>query len=288
MTDRSKLMKVLEEILEEDEVRMCRILLSETKMKLRFGKHEEEIIETNIGSPQGDAISGMFFNIAFERAMRDLRSILNEQNPKIEHNYCQRSKMPEEMIYADDTDFVNKDKEKDMLVRNKADEILQRHSLKVNNDNWEMTMVERFNNVNEEKWRETKKLGSFLGDHHDMKHRIKQSNQAMERINCIWPSKKLKVEDRLKIYKSIIKSILTYNYATWGSTKEQTEKLNRAHRNQLRNILSNPYMKNKKLYELTKETPISQQMCQARWRLLGHVMRINKDAPCQRAMDYYF
>ena len=70
--DRSRLMKDLETILDEDEVRMCRILLSETTMKLRFGDNVEETFDTNIGSLQGDAISGLFFNIAFERAMRDL------------------------------------------------------------------------------------------------------------------------------------------------------------------------------------------------------------------------
>ena len=53
-------MKDLETILDEDEVRMCRILLSETTMKLRYVDNVEETFETNIGSPQGDAISRLF------------------------------------------------------------------------------------------------------------------------------------------------------------------------------------------------------------------------------------
>ena len=56
-TNRSRLIKDLETILDEDEVRMCRILLSETTMTLRFGDNVEEIFNSNIGSPQGDAIS---------------------------------------------------------------------------------------------------------------------------------------------------------------------------------------------------------------------------------------
>ena len=43
--------------------------------------------------------------------------------------------MPFELIYADDIDFVIKDKHRDEVVRKKADNILSVHSLKVNKDN---------------------------------------------------------------------------------------------------------------------------------------------------------
>ena len=39
--DRAELMSILSEIL--DEVRMCRLLLSDTKMKTRFGDNNEEV-----------------------------------------------------------------------------------------------------------------------------------------------------------------------------------------------------------------------------------------------------
>ena len=110
----------------------------------------------------------------------------------------------------------------------------------------------------------------------------------MESVNSIWPAKKIKLNDRIKIYKSIIKSVLTYNYATWGLTKAQTEELDRAHRKKLRKVTRNPFMKNKRLYEITKETPLSEQMRQARWRLLGHILRLDRNTPCQKAVDHYF
>ena len=80
----------------------------------------------------------------------------------------------------------------------------------------------------------------------------------------------------------------TYNYATWGITKAQTEELDRAHRKQLRKVTRNPFMKNNRLYEITKETPLSEQMGQARWRLLGHILRLDRNTPCQKAVDHYF
>ena len=78
--------------------------------------------------------------------------------------------------------------------------------------------------------------------------------------------------------------MLTYNYATWGLTKAQTEELDRAHRKQLRKVTRNPFIKNKKLYKKTEETPLSEQMQQAprseqmqqaRWRLLGLKLRLD-------------
>ena len=89
--DREELMMVLENIIDEDELRMCRLLLSDTKMKLRFDNHIEETFKTNKGSPQGDAISGTFFNVDFENALRDLRTEILKNEIHIEHNYSKPS-----------------------------------------------------------------------------------------------------------------------------------------------------------------------------------------------------
>ena len=51
-------MQILELILEEDEIRMCLLLLSETSLILRFGKDFTESFETNKRSRQGGGISG--------------------------------------------------------------------------------------------------------------------------------------------------------------------------------------------------------------------------------------
>ena len=75
---------------------------------------------------------------------------------------------------------------------------------------------------------------------------------------------------------------------TWGLNKTQTEVLNRAHRKQLRWVWKDRYKKNKDLYHQSKETPISKDMKCARWRALGHFLRLNEETPCQKAMTYYF
>ena len=50
------------------------------------------------------------------------------------------------------------------MVRKEADNILSVHSLKVNNDKWEQTTIQRGDQQVEKEWRETKKLRSLLGD----------------------------------------------------------------------------------------------------------------------------
>ena len=84
------------------------------------------------------------------------------------------------------------------------------------------------------------------------------------------------------------KSVLTYNYGTWGLTKAQTEELDRTHRKQLRMIWNNPFKKNKDVYESSKEIPLSKQMKKARWQTLGHILRLNEETPAQKAMLWYF
>ena len=212
-------------------------------MKLRFGDQEGKVFETNKGSPQGDAISGVFFNIAFENALHDLRATMNQINIKIEHSYSKQNNLTEELIYGDDTDFPTDDSHKNKEIQQVANPILKTHSLKVNDNKWEKTEIIRSTEYHEEKWRKTRKLGSLLGDYEDMKRRIQLSNLAMDQLTKVWPENKIHITRKLKIYKSIVKSILTYNMCTWGLTKAQQEELNRGHRKQLRRVFNDPNIK---------------------------------------------
>ena len=64
------------------------------------------------------------------------------------------------------------------------------------------------------------KLG-LLGDHEDMQQRIQSAKSIMNSLEKLWPHRKVKEKQRIKIFKSIVKSVMTYNMATWGLTKAQ-------------------------------------------------------------------
>ena len=130
-------MNVLETILNEDEQRMSRILLSNTSVSIKFGKHKRENVKTNIGSPQGDEISGIFFNIALENALRTLRVELDEKSQ------AERSSIPTEIIHADDSDFLSEDDSRSEVLKEIVKECLGRFNLKVNEEKTEETAIKR-------------------------------------------------------------------------------------------------------------------------------------------------
>ena len=279
---RKNLIDELKLILHEDELRMCRLLLSNTTIMIKFGSNEPETVETNVGSPQGDAISGQFFNIEFENALSPLRE-------KMKHLYLENSSLPTEMEYADDSDFPFENKESAEFLKSIVKETLGERNLKVNEDKTEETFINREKKKQNEIWRNTKKLGSLLGDYEDMKRREQLSNNAIYDMKKIWKQSKVKLNKKIKIYKTLVKTILTYNYGTWGLTKTETEKFNRIHRKQLRRI-SPGYWKlsNEKLYKQCDEREISKDMQENRWRTFGHMLRLPLSTPCQQAMQWYF
>ena len=272
---RSNLMAELEKILGEDEQRMCRLLLSDTTIKIKFGNQVPETVKTNVGSPQGDAISGNFFNVELENALRKLREKMNETEPLIEHSYSKKSSLPTEMEYADDTDFPFESKVKEKYLESIVKETLGERNLKVNEDKTEKTLITREKSKEDELWRKTKKLGSLLGDYEDMNRREQISNFAMAGIKDIWRKCKKGKRKKVQIYKTLVKTVLTYNYGTWGLTKKATETLNCIHRKQLRRLSKDLWkLNNKELYEQCEEREINIDMKEARWRTFGHILRL--------------
>ena len=65
--------EITEEFLDEDEMRILRVLLSDTNLETKIQGADTKPFKSNIGSPQGDAVSGPFFTIYFEYFLRKFR-----------------------------------------------------------------------------------------------------------------------------------------------------------------------------------------------------------------------
>ena len=75
---------------------MIRYLLSNTIVKPKINRASVETeFRSNIGTPQGDSISPILFTIYLEKALREIRAVLEVD---IESN---------EIEYADDVDFIS-------------------------------------------------------------------------------------------------------------------------------------------------------------------------------------
>jgi exonuclease III len=290
--NREELLSILEPIVNEDEMRMIRLLLSNTTLEIRTKGVQTEPFESNIGSPQGDSISGVLFNIYLEDALRRIRAQINEEDIHIEHNYSRQpqTRLPSEMIYADDTDYPTIEDETKRKRLDATYRTLPERNLKVNEDKTEHTRISR--GANEKSWRSVKKLGSLLGDREDIARRKQLATAAMNDLENVWiRNDRIKRATRLNLYNALVKPVLLYNCNTWGMSAKDASDLDAFHRQQLRRVLGIRWpqtIRNTILYETCNSSPISAYITRQRWKLFGHILRANSENPASRAMDFFF
>ena len=74
-------------------------------------------------------------------------------------------------------------------------------------------------------------MGSLIGDLEDVERRKQLSTAALNKLYHVWvKGNKLKTTTKIKLYKSLVKSILLYNCSTWALTLIEEEKINAFHR----------------------------------------------------------
>ena len=142
------------------------------------------------------------------------------------------------------------------------------HNLQVNEDKTEYTIIKR-GKKEDETWISVVKLASKLGDKEDIVHRKLLATIARRDNEDIWRKKRLTT--RLRLYETLVKSILLYNSGTWGLTTK--DDLNSFHRRQMRKVTGIKWphkIRNNKLYKITNTTPLLKTITERRWKLLGH------------------
>ena len=169
--NRETLLNVLTTFLTEDDIKLVRFLLSDTKLTINLG-NKSKTIPTIIGTPQGDSLSPVLFVVYLEAALRELR-------PKIQ---TQNSVSPFELAYADDVDFIFPNEEVAKSKIGTISETLKTWNLKVNESKTEITTVHRESSS----WRTTRKLGSLLDTREDIARRKTLATVAFNKMFKIW------------------------------------------------------------------------------------------------------
>ena len=277
--DRNQLLNIIATIVNEDELRIIRFLLSNTKIKTRInGATKTNTFISNVGTHQGDSLSPVLFIVYLEQALKEVRTTLPRPIVKYE------KEIPNEIAYADDVDFIGQD----YVNINEIQETLHKYQLKVNTDKKEFTALSK----NEEDWKNAKKVGSLIGDLEDVERRKQLSTAALNKLYHVWvKGNKLKTTTKIQLYKSLVKSILLYNCSTWALNLTEEEKINAFHRKQLKKVLNIKFpvkITNKSLYKKCQEKPLLLQILKARWNLFGHILRRDSDIPANRATRAYF
>ena len=149
--DRNQLLNIIATIVNEDELRIIRFLLSNTKINTKInGATKTNTFISNVGTPQGDSLSPVLFVVYLEHALKEARTALPRPIVKYE------KEIPNKIAYADDLDFIGQD----YVNINEIQETLHKYQLKVNKDKTEFTALSK----NEEDWKNAKKVGSLIGD----------------------------------------------------------------------------------------------------------------------------
>ncbi|GFS15240.1 hypothetical protein ElyMa_006766300 [Elysia marginata] len=192
--------------------------------------------------------------------------------------------LPREIAYADDVDFVAF---QDIDIE-EVGKVLEKYNLQVNVDKTEFTNLSR----GETNWQTTKKVVTLIGDQEDIERRKQLSSAALVKLKNVWlKGDKITKNTKLKLYKALVKSVLTYNCGTWAPTQSQEERLNAFHRKQLKKVLNIKYpvkITNSSLYNKCNERTLSIFILESRWRLFGHILRRDSQIPANQAMSGYF
>ena len=305
--NRHMLYNILRQILDKDELNMINILLNDVQLQVQNGKTKGETFITNIGIPQGDCLSAVFFTLYLADTLKNTNiEQRNEENQTQaaeskhldDHNYykgaakktiTQKHKMTDKQEvqinqqYADDIGYASNTKDYIEDKKQEIPQILRQRNLQVNLTKTEQYTVKHGN----DQWKTCKYLGTILDTENDITRRKTLANAAFSKYKNILTSRKLPLSIRLRLFNVYVQPMFLYNSETWSLTNSLNNKLDAFQRTLLRRLMNIywPYkITNNELYNRTKQVPWSQQIKRNRLRLTGHILRLPEQAPVKKAL----
>ena len=282
----------------EDDIRLARYLLSNTKLRIKIDQTISLEFETSKGSFQGDAASGAFFTLYFAGALYHQRAVLEtiRPNPPFDPNTF----FPTEWEYADDADFADEDEDSLREMLPICKEILAEWDLLVNEDKTEFVRfyIAEKDEVDEkgepvkgrEPWRKSVSLGSRLCSKEDITHRCILANVAFEKFQKVWIERShIAVHTKVRLYEALVTPVLLYNCNSWAAPDNILKKLDVCQRKHLRRILNTTYphvITNRDLYARCGVSPLTERVAKSRWKMLGHILRSDCNSPPQLALSF--
>ena len=143
---------------------------------------------------------------------------------------------------------------------------------------------------NNEPWRKSKLLGSYMCSKYDIRQRCIQGNIAFQSFKQVWlQGHRICLNRLIQIYEALVVSVILYNCSSWTAPNDVLEKLDTCHRKHLRQILNIKYptkISNEKLYDICSTTPLTIRVKTSRWKLFGHILRSPENSPAALSLQF--
>jgi hypothetical protein len=263
--------------------RMTAMLLTNTTLKINVGDAECDPFVSTVGTPQGDSFSPVMFNAYAEYVLRQIRPLYGAP-PEDDVKSC----LPTEATYADDTDLLSTDLAHLQTICAILETELPKHQLMMNAKKTEWCTIERERDGEaRHEWRKRKILGNKAGCREDLAYRCAQGGVAFRSIYPILINTHVRLQDRVRLYKCYVESVVLYNVGCLGLSKGNWRKLNAKQRRHIRRIAGVRWpnkMSNDALTTLVRIVPWSYTAAMRRWTLFGHILRADKETPAAKAL----
>lgn len=277
-------------------IRLIQMTLTKNKGKVTIQGEMTDEFEIGRGVRQGDALSTILFNIVLERVVRNI---------SINPGGTIFNRMVQIMAYADDVVLISRSIQEMKTSFIQLEEESTKMGLRVNETKTKYMIATReenrwkqIDNIAIQKYkfervRSFKYLGSVITEDNVITEEIKERLQAGNK--CYWAllplmkSNNLSKNNKKKIYRTVIKPVVTYASETWCMLKSDERRIATWERKILRRIygpkVENDEWKmrtNREIYELYGEPQIIGDIKGARLRWVGHVERSEEESLLQK------
>ena len=128
-------------------------------------------------------------------------------------------------------------------------------------------------------------IASSNSSFNDVNRRIAIATSTMATLSSIWTSSRLSLALKMRLYNSLIISIITYSSASWTLTKAQKKRLDAFNTKALRRIVGvrwYDYVTNASILSRTGQPPLTTTIRKLRLGAFGHICRLQ---PGTQAID---
>ena len=255
---------------------------------------QSEWFKVKTGVKQGCVMSGFLFLLAIDYVMKQTTK---DQETGIRWKFTTKL---EDLDFADDIALLSSKFQHIQMKTNKLQENASKIGLKVNTAK---TKIMRMNTTNTNPVRLNDKdledvdsftyLGGVVtskgGCDNDIDNRLKKAKGQFSRLRKIWRSTSLSFKTKVRLFNSLVLSVLLYGCETWKATEQDKKKLNTFQTRCLRQILKIRWpntISNENLLLRAGTKKVSDNIMERRWRWLGHVLRMDTNRICSVALTW--